>query len=362
MGASSLYAQSPLPPPLPGYELVFSDEFEGNRLDTLAWWASGKNACATHGAGHCEEDMWYKPENIAVQEGRMVIIAKEDPTTCEGKFKEYSSGWVQTGGNFKYGYYEIRAKIPAGNGFWPAFWLTAPDIDLAYDEIDVFEFCGCNCKKYQVGYFYEIDHDSILANNVQHEHAKIRIGNNACENFNTYGVEWTASHIRFFLNGILQSAYSNQNVHDPMALILNLAVGGCYGGCNWTSCGFLKWDTDNGCHVTCKTEFPQTYEIDWVRGWQKNREAVYVVGEREMRVGNRSALRVPQYPHARYEWACTPGLQVAPDTAHLNFDRGIWQYAAVTALSAGSQSVTVSVTFPGGYTETQVHAIQVVIP
>lgn len=351
------FAQST--PPLPGYELVFFDEFNDNSLNEIAWWPSGKDSCVTHGEGNCEEDMWYKPENITEQGGRMIITAKNDPTTCDGKYKQYSSGWVQTGGNFKYGYYEVRAKVPSGNGFWPAFWLTAPDIDLGYDEIDIFEFCGCDCNEFQAGSFYEIDYDGILANNTQHASSDINVGNNACSNYNIYGVEWTALQIKFYLNGALKATYPNNDIHDPMAIILNLAIGGCYGGCGWTYCGSLNWDTDNGCHVSCTTVFPQTFEIDWVRGWQKTNEALYFFAENEVCLGDTSIFRVPQYPNASYSWASTSGLQVFPDNVYLNYYEGIWKYANVVALTPGSHSVTVTITFPSGYVETKTHNIQV---
>lgn len=350
--ASCLLAQ----PEGAGYELVFGDEFDSDQLDESAWWPTGGDACATHGEGDCEEEMWYRPDNVELLDGRLVITAKEETLECGGREKEYTSGWVQSAGNFRYGYYEIRAKVPAGNGFWPAFWFWASSNDTAYEEIDVLEFCGCECNEYQAGIWYEEDHDGIGNNQVIHQSSYMKLDQNACESFQTYGLEWTPEVIRFFLNDSLVATQSNINNHNPMAIILNLAIGGCYGGCNWTYCGGLNLDTNNGCHVSCTTTFPQTFEIDWVRAWQKKESATYIKGHDEVYIGQRDSLKTPHYPHATYTWSATPELTIIPSD-YLNFNQGIWRTVDIIARTPGPHTLTLTVTFPSGYRETQAHLI-----
>lgn len=350
--------------PSPEYKLVFSDHFNDSLIDGNAWWKAGDHeSCVTHGTGGCEEDMWYKPENVTVNNGNLKLTAKLDPTSCNGMFKKYTSGWVQTAANFKYGYYEIRAKVPEGNGFWPAFWFWSGNNSSSYQEIDVFEFCGCDCGEFQSGFYYETDNNGIAGDNTQHSSADINVGNNACNNFNIYGLEWTPSHIKFYLNGTLISSFSNSNNHNPMSLILNLAIGGCFEGCGWTycgSCGFLCWiwDMDGSCHVTCGTDFPKTFEIDWIKGYQKENQAVYINGPNELCIGESFTFKAPNYPNATYDWVGSSGLQVYP-SPWLNFDGGIWRTANVNALSPGLQTLTLIVSFPSGYVESKTYNINV---
>ena len=252
--------------------------------------------------------------------------------------------------------------MPEGNGFWPAFWFWSGNNNLSYQEIDVFEFCGCDCEEYQAGFFYETDNNGIAGDDTKHTSSDIDLGNDACNNFNTYGVEWTSTHINFYLNGLLRQSYCNINNHNPMSIILNLAIGGCYGGCGWTycSCGPLcwYWDTDRACHVTCGTEFPQVFEIDWIKGYQKENQAVYINGTNELCVGESFMFKAPNYPNATYDWSGTSGLQIDP-LPWLNLDGGIWRAANIAAVSSGLQTLTLTVSFPSGYVETKTYNISV---
>ncbi|MBP7274521.1 MAG: T9SS type A sorting domain-containing protein [Saprospiraceae bacterium] len=141
-------------------------------------------------------------------------------------------------------------------------------------------------------------------------------------------------------------------------MILNLAVEGCYDGCGWTSCGWLSWDTERSCHVSCTTDFPKTFEIDWIKGYQKENQAIYIKGTNELCVDKSFTFKAPNYPNATYNWTGTSGLQIHPWT-WLNPDGGLWQSADITALSPGLQTVTLTVSFPSGYVETKTFDIWV---
>ena len=350
---NSAFAQ----PPSSDYNLVFADEFNGSQLDPVAWYPGNDTDCHTHGSGSNEADMWYKPDNVTVENGNLTITAKYEPTICDGNSKLYTSGSVITNANFQYGYYEVRAKIPEGNGFWPAFWLWSGNNQSSYQEIDVFEFCGCDCSDYQAGFFYEDDGDHVV-DDIKHTSKDIEVGNNGCNNFNIYGAEWTKKRIKFYRNGSLVADYPNTNVQNPMGILLNLAVGGAYSGCGWTYCGGLSWDTDGSCHVTCGTTFPATYEVDWVRVWQKDNQALYINGIEQLCVGETFNFKAPLYPNATYAWSATSGLQINP-ISWPSYDGGIWRQADVKALSPGLQTVTLTVTFPSGYEETETYDVMV---
>ena len=138
---------------LESFELVWSDEFEGDTLDkskwTYIWWETERKG------GYWQEDM------VEVKDGNLVITAdycdqaKEnyhyDKWKDQINFKEYKPGWY-TGAissvniyEQKYGYFEVRCKIPAAYGLWSAFWMMndkVEDVDGSGQdgtEVDIFE-------------------------------------------------------------------------------------------------------------------------------------------------------------------------------------------------------------------------------
>ena len=120
------------------YELVWSDEFNGNSLDTNTWnyeigtgsWGWGNN-----------EQQYYTDRNIRVSNGTMKITAKREDY---GRMK-YTSSRITTKNkkNFKYGKIEARIKMPKFKGVWPAFWMLGANQDSVgwpnCGEIDIME-------------------------------------------------------------------------------------------------------------------------------------------------------------------------------------------------------------------------------
>ena len=145
------------PPPVPapggpsGWELSFSDEFNGSDLDTSKWNYEG----STFGDGN-SEIACLLPDNLSVSGGTLKLTARRQQTVCPneirpGEFpngRPWTSAAIDSSGKFAQakGRYEIRAKLPDGQGFWPAFWMTSQDYPYggngASGEIDVFEAFG----------------------------------------------------------------------------------------------------------------------------------------------------------------------------------------------------------------------------
>ncbi|MEO0895697.1 MAG: glycoside hydrolase family 16 protein [Bacteroidota bacterium] len=354
----SLFAQ----PPSEQYQLVLEDQFDDGKL-AAHWWPAGVSECTTQGFNACECDMWYKPAHVMEEDSMLVLLTTADSVRCGGVLKPFTSGAVQTAGTYLYGYYEIRAKIPKGNGMWPAFWLFSKDAE-DYNEIDIFEFCGCKGSRFQAGFFWDvIDNDSIDAGELEHEYDNINVGNDGCENFNTYGVEWRKDSIKIYVNGELKSALLNDDrIHLPMQVFLNNAVNGCWKGCGWTvSSAPFRIDTRGNCHVSLSTNFPQRFEIDYFKMWQKKDEAIFLKGPDTLFIGQQNIpkLKAPHYPDARYTWTSSSpeGLKILPMNYVYDGEGGLWKAASLIPKEQGNYQIELLVEWVNGYAESKIFEV-----
>ncbi|MFF0415391.1 family 16 glycosylhydrolase [Kitasatospora sp. NPDC004745] len=133
------------------WDLKFADEFDGTSLDRTRWsyqsdaeadWSANPLGTGNPGNQQLEFD---QPANCAVSGGALDITARPDAvTSASGKRYAWSSCMINTSPSyaFTYGYTEVRAKLPAPKGFWPALWTwSAPGVTLpAHGETDAFEF------------------------------------------------------------------------------------------------------------------------------------------------------------------------------------------------------------------------------
>ena len=236
-------------PPLPGYtNLIFEDNF--NSYNPVwhhgEWWTRDGDLSVEN----TDEQEAYAPANVTVKNGMLNITAKKQTVSVAGQKYNYTSGLVETGGDqygygheftFEYGYMEARIKIPSGQGLWPAFWLWPANYQDP-PEIDIMEILG---NKPQVTYMtmhYTGGSKQYVDDTV-----------NLSKSFHIYGCEWTPDYIAWFLDGVEVARFSDATLvsHQPMYLILNLAVGGDWPG-----------------PVSNKV-LPATMQVDWVRVYQK---------------------------------------------------------------------------------------------
>src|SRR3954453_14777421 len=136
------------------WQQTFGDEFDGIALDptkwtTCYWWVTGDGCTNSSNA----EQQWYTPSNVIESDGTLKLRAQKETTLApDGKTYDYTSGMISSGRatsllntppkfEFKYGYMEMRAKLPAGTGLWPAFW-TLPSSQGWPPEIDAMEGRG----------------------------------------------------------------------------------------------------------------------------------------------------------------------------------------------------------------------------
>lgn len=241
-----------------GYKLFWNDEFNQDSLNLNfwnieEWWEGAFN----------EESQSYEnsQENITVLDGKLYIRAKKE-TPFDINNPAYTSGRINTKNKVqvKHGFWEIRAKLPSGIGTWPAIWMLNSKIDSIgwpyCGEIDIMEHVGFDPGKV----FFSI-HNTNLYGNV---HGTSQQGvyelNNFETSFHSYAIEWGENFIKGYVNGDLyfehikaSNSFSDWPYSDPFFLIINLAIGGEWGGIQ---------GIDNSI-------FPASFIIDYVRLYQR---------------------------------------------------------------------------------------------
>lgn len=232
-----------------GWQLSFADEFSGSTLDSAKWITTdgwGNRGYPAHGELQC-----YTPNNFAFSGGILSITARREyspnclPSTASPM--NYTSGMISTARSFQqqYGYYEIRARLPKGNGLWPAFWTLPADKTISA-EVDIMEAIGSiPTSVFLALHYYQGD---------QYLHsAGWFAGPDFSAAFHTFGIDWQPGVITFYGDGIARHVARTSGVpNKPMYLIANLAVGG-----NWPG------------NPDASTPFPSTLQIDYIRAYQR---------------------------------------------------------------------------------------------
>lgn len=244
-------------PALQGWKLVWADEFDRDGTpDPVRW----NYDIGGHGWGNRELQFYTdRTENARVEHGLLVIEARRE--AYQGK--DYTSARLVTKdkGDWTYGRFEIRAKLPSGRGTWPAIWMLPTKRDIGngewpdIGEIDIMEHVGYN-------------HGSIHASTHSHAHqwrnnnqrTGIVKSSDVSAAFHTYTLEWDADEIRVYFDD--QHYFTSRKdggdwkswpFYRPFHLLLNVAVGGDWGG-------------EKGVDPSI---FPQRMEVDYVRVYQR---------------------------------------------------------------------------------------------
>lgn len=270
------------------YRLVWSDEFSGNRVDESKWsfaedcWGGGNN-----------ERQCYTNRNAAVRNGVLTITARRETTTgpalpkalrkpgdaVSSKTQPYSSAKLTTlRAHWKFGKFEIRARLPQGQGTWPAIWMLPADDAYgpwaASGEIDILETVnlGAACSECPGG-----KDDRVLGT--------LHFGGSPPHNthlgeelfyppildgkFHTFGLTWEPDKMVWSVDGKPYATRTSDEWYSensrsarapfdrPFYLILNLAVGG-----GLSESRDLKTVDPNA--------FPARFEVDYVRVWSRS--------------------------------------------------------------------------------------------
>ena len=234
---------------------ISKEELPLIRIDKEINWITGG------GWGNNESQFYTKREkNVRVEDGKLIIEAHKE--LLQGS--SYTSARIKTKNSWKYGRFEIRAKLPAGRGTWSALWALPTDWEYGNwplsGEIDIMEHVG-----YDEDVIVTSLHNAALSGGAIGEtdqHAYLKQPD-ACKEFNLYTLEWTEEEIKIMVNGKISLHYPKEEKNwakwpfdKRFHLLFNIAVGGNWGG--------AKGIDDN--------VFPSKMEIDYVRVFSKKSE------------------------------------------------------------------------------------------
>ena len=245
-----------------GYLLQWNDEFNGDTLNLKywnieTWWA---------GAYNNELQSYTKSQNnIGLNNGYLYLRAQKE-TPFNPNQPGYTSGRITTQDKveMQYGYWEIKAKLPSGVGTWPAIWMLNSKIDTIpwpnSGEIDIMEHVGYDENRV----FFSIHNEDLFGDVHGTNQQGVYYFEEIEDDFHAYSVEWNENEIKGFVDGVQYfniSKHSNSNYSQwpydsPFFLIINLAIGGDWGGVQ---------GVDNSI-------FPSSFIIDYARMFTKKNE------------------------------------------------------------------------------------------
>lgn len=245
---------------------TWSDEFNGTSLDRSKWrFDTSRNKAGWYNG----EQQYYSSDrraNLRLENGVLVIEARRDGDSIRSYDdwggQRYTSARINTQGKFafRYGFAEVRAKLPCARGTWPAIWML-PEREVDWPkggEIDILE---------QVGSQPNVLHATLHTELFNHTRGTQRGASmmlpTSCSAFHRYQLSWTPQAITIGVDDhaymqVLNNLPGGEGAwpfDKPFYLILNLAIGGSWAG--------AKGIDD--------AAFPQQFDIDYVRVWSSGR-------------------------------------------------------------------------------------------
>jgi beta-glucanase (GH16 family) len=252
------------------WELVWADEFDGDTLNTDLWsyMIGDGTEYGIPGWGNNELE-YYQEENVQVADGVLTITARRENVATS----QFTSGRIRTieKGDWTYGRFEIRAKMPVGQGIWPAIWMLPTDEYYggwaSSGEIDIMEYLGQDTMRVHG----TIHYGGQWPNNQNRGTDYVTDDTAFHKTFHTFALEWEEGELRWYVDGeefqklgvgmwYSDAAPFPAPFDKRFYLLINLAVGG-----NWPGPPDLT------------TEFPQELVVDYVRVYQ---DGVYGVDQR----------------------------------------------------------------------------------
>lgn len=228
------------------YQLVFSDEFNGTKIDLEKWtfadYMSGSSDLVTLTSSDVAAVI---PDPETSGNGILRLTASK---YSDGKYKTTKSITTGQTMTFKYGYLEMRAKVPIGMGVWPSFWLKSDTsaggealaAKLGYNgnapyhtEVDIFEVFGDHLAVPNLHKWWKTEEQRTSSDGLPNAQAGTdRTFDISDGGWHTYGMLWTVDEISMFVDGIcyktydLNANFGNKNIgmegfQEPLCIILN---------------------------------------------------------------------------------------------------------------------------------------------
>lgn len=243
------------PPAVP----TWADEFDGTAINAHIWrFDTSRNQQGWFN----NEKQYYapaRPANARIEDGTLVIEARRERLSKMRDYggQDYSSAKLVGRRAHSYGFYEVRAKLPCGRGTWPAIWLL-PSTGIWPDqgEIDLMEMVG-----WQPNVIHATLHTALFNHRRETQRGAEIAVPTACGDFHRYQLDWRPDAITIGIDGRGYMRVANDRPGGlgawpfvrPYNLILNLAVGGNWGGAKGIDDAAL----------------PQRMTIDYVRYWAR---------------------------------------------------------------------------------------------
>lgn len=233
---------------LPGWKLVWNDEFNGSDIDMSKW------NYEVNGDGGGNNELQYYTDsswNSFIEDSCLVIQALRQ----NYKGKQYTSARLNTNlkGDWLYGRFDVRAKLPYGTGLWPAIWMLPTDWVYGgwpnSGEIDIMEELGDNTQK-----IYGTLHYANSSGQHAQDGGNFTLSSGTfAGDFHLFSVVWDSSGIQFYVDNKQYYSTTHSKPFDQrFHLLLNVAVGG-----NWPG------------NPDQSTIFPQRMVVDYVRVYRK---------------------------------------------------------------------------------------------
>jgi len=266
-----------------GWNLVWAQEFEDRDVDTAVWTFEVGNGHAQGipGWGNAELQ-FYTDKNAFVKDGHLVIEAREEGARDAYGTYRFTSARLTTQGTFslRYGKVEIRAKLPEGQGIWPALWMLGANIDEApwpvCGEIDIMEMLGHDPRTVY-GHVHGPGYSGGAS--IGATYTLPKDAPSFSEEFHVFSIEWDEEEIRWYVDGDLYFTFSKETLErmnrewfeqqgmewahhrtqiyrwvfdQEFFLLVNVAVGGQWPG-----------------YPDERTQFPQRMYVDYIRVYEK---------------------------------------------------------------------------------------------
>ena len=257
LAATNYSVDVPMAPPAAAPS--WADEFAGQTIDTRNW----RFDTSRNKQGWFNNELQYyaaaRPANARIEGGALVIEARREKLSAMRDYggQAYSSAKLVSREARGYGFYEVRAKLPCARGTWPAIWLlpstgTWPD----QGEIDLMEMVG-----WQANVVHGTLHTGLFNHRLGTQRgAEIAVAS-ACTEFHSYQLDWRPDAILIGVDGRGYMSVANDRPGGkgawpfvrPYNMILNLAIGGDWGGAKGVDDAAL----------------PQRMTVDYVRYWAR---------------------------------------------------------------------------------------------
>lgn len=226
-----LHAQQQPSKDMRGWTVLFEDDMTS--LNTNLWY---KDNYGTHGDGTNEEPQIYMQENVTNTNGKLILTAQKvtlsiphpNSGSClYGNQHQYTSGQICSNSTYQYGYYEIYAKLPAGQGVWPAFWFWQNDNNPAnpwYNEIDIFEGDGVLTDRLSTNLYWNFTLPLYNPYNCEKKEHFC----NYSQGYHWYGIKWNKNRIMWYFDRQCVREVFNTcggyGIQHPLNIIINLAL------------------------------------------------------------------------------------------------------------------------------------------